>query len=305
MESDMIKIHDSLWVAIDPKRESLAYMTHYQQDSAFVGRMSTGLSWAGIKEEEAHTYENTPVEGFKIGESVSRWSTANKLFRVEDPRGFTVEVPTGNISTLLNLCTVEHGTVKEACVWGREGNNHILLPVSSEPYLQAVSDTKVLYERISFAKLNEGDVIQFDLDGQEYVYLGRYKTVWSIISKQCTLQEEGYGGYHWSRQMQWKAQASDETIDYQEFTDTKWRFLFKRFGQKKNSWGSILELKTSGKVIPTGKTSDDLSLPYKKDVYMTSELDKALREADISNYGANHNGVYTKVEVKEFIKKEK
>jgi hypothetical protein len=79
-------------------------------------------------------FENTPALCFRIVGSVTRWSTSNKLIQVEDPRGFVVEIPASNLNTLLKHTTVEKGEVKEECVWGREGNNHTLLPVNSEIY---------------------------------------------------------------------------------------------------------------------------------------------------------------------------
>lgn len=70
------------------------------------------------KHGEEFISDNTPTTGFYVGSSVSRWSTSNKLFRVKDPRGFTVEIPTDNLATLLHHTTVVKGVVQEACCWG-------------------------------------------------------------------------------------------------------------------------------------------------------------------------------------------
>lgn len=54
--------------------------------------------------------KNDPMSGFKIVESVSRYSTSNKLWRIEDPRGFELEISTGNMEAIL----------KEGCVLKNE-----------------------------------------------------------------------------------------------------------------------------------------------------------------------------------------
>lgn len=196
----MINIPKQLWYVIAPKREdSLAYMTYYEDNEAFNKRKSTGVSWASSSgrtwnpttrqhdydfDVEGVVIDNSPVEGVYIGSSVSRWSTSNKLFRVKDPRGFTVEVPTDNIATLLHLTTVTNGVVKEPCVWGREGNNHILLPVNSEPYLDTLEKMDTLANKLIKVKdLQAGDMIELfdDSNTWEYVYLGRAKITWKVI----------------------------------------------------------------------------------------------------------------------------
>lgn len=195
----MIKIHKQLWyiVALD-REDTLSYMTYYEDNEAFEKRKSTGSSWAKGRETkwnpETKKYEviekrtpteaiidNSPVKGIYIGSSVSRWSTSNKLFRVTDPRGFTLEVPTDNIATLLHLTTVINGVVQEECVWGREGNNHILLPVNSEPYLETLDKMDTLANKlIKVSELKVGDVVKFFECDTEYTYMGKGKPTWKI-----------------------------------------------------------------------------------------------------------------------------
>ena len=116
----MIKIHDKLWYIVKPEQEdNLAYMcqaefTKEGEPSASLKKMQgTGRSWARIgarneykrvegghswdyvrdehnrpvvdyvvpaKEGEEFLVDNIPTTGFYIGDSVSRWSTDNKLF---------------------------------------------------------------------------------------------------------------------------------------------------------------------------------------------------------------------------------
>ena len=67
--------------------------------------------------------DNTPVAGFKIEKIATRWTTANKLFRVSDPRGFELEIPAKNLLELLNSCTITKGEVIGKCIWefGKNG----------------------------------------------------------------------------------------------------------------------------------------------------------------------------------------
>lgn len=179
-----MKIHNKLWYIINPNREdNLAYMTYYEENEACNKRMSTGSSWAGSGRGVAPTpvgviIDNTPTTGFNIGSSVCRWSTENKVFRVTDPRGFTVEVPTENISTLLHLTNVHKGIIQEECVWARDGNSHILLPVNSEPYLATLKDMDVLDNILSVKDLKVWDRVKLYKDEKEYIYIGQYKAIW-------------------------------------------------------------------------------------------------------------------------------
>lgn len=155
-----IKIHDKLWWVTSEEREGLAYMTYYEDNKAFEKRKSTGMNWAeGYRNQgydtQEYTCDNTPTSGFTLEGSVSRWSTSNKLFRLKDPRGFIVEIPTSNVTALVQSTDIlKGGIISGECVWGREGSNHILLPVGSEPYQQGVKDTKEAKTKKSLPRKN-------------------------------------------------------------------------------------------------------------------------------------------------------
>lgn len=195
----MINIPKQIWYVIKPRDDdNLAYMCQYEQTksgdvaSNVLKMQSTGRSWARIYTGETYLEripvegqeaiaDNTPLTGFYVGNSVSRWSTSNKLFRVKDPRNFTVEIPTDNLATLLHHCTVIKGVVQEACVWGREGNNHILLPVNSEPYLITLDKMDTIQNKlISVKDLKPGDWVKFFEDDTEYYYVGKVKCEWEL-----------------------------------------------------------------------------------------------------------------------------
>lgn len=248
----MIKISNKIWYVLKPEHsDDLAYMCPYDTNKEgdplanIVKMQATGRSWAGIRSQDVwktddkgnylrdenkrlivdytkpaqqgqeFISDNTPTTGFYVGSSVSRWSTSNKLFRVTDPRGFMVEVPTGNISTLLHHTTVINGVVDSECVWGREGNNHILLPINSEPYLITLDQMDTLQNKlISVKDLKVGDWVKMFEDKNEYYYAGKLKGTWSI---------RGYtsGGY-WDRN---RGTTHSEWVDVK---DEKWTDAFLR-----------------------------------------------------------------------------
>lgn len=271
----MIKINDKIWYVIKPgQEEDLAYMAQYEETkegnptASVVKMQATGRSWARVREnivykrregtsweyvyDENHCpvidytepakegveciADNSPTTGFYIGESVSRWSTDNKLFRVTDPRGFMVEVPTGNISTLLHHTTVVKGVVQEPCVWGRDGANHILLPINSEPYLLTLDQMDTLENKlISVKDLKVGDWVKMFEDEMEYYYAGKIRGTWNLRG------QNSYNDYYSS-----SGRRQTTYSEYVEVTDDKWVdvFLCKRYGQK---W--YVETKNKPKIV--------------------------------------------------------
>lgn len=263
----MIKIHKQLWYVVRPgDKENLAYMSQYEQGKdgevlSNVAKMqATGRSWARtnsqnvwkkdnkgdyVRNEQGQLIvdhvipaksgsefvtDNVPTKGFYIGDSVSRWSTSNKLFRVTDPRGFMVEVPTGNISTLLHHTTVINGVVDSECVWGREGNNHILLPINSEPYLITLDQMDTLQNKlIGVKELKVGDWVKFFEDNNEYYYAGKLKGTWSIrgFTYETSWAFSSYGN-----------RKNEQYSDWVDVQDEKWIevFLRKQTYSEKTTW---------------------------------------------------------------------
>lgn len=254
----MITIHKNLWY-VRRGNEDLAYMTYYEENKAFESRRETGLSWARAK--EGITIPNDPIKGHVISESVSRWSTSNKLFRVIDPRGFVVEVPTGNISTLLKYTTVINGTIQEDCVWGREGSNHILLPKGSEPYRLSTTQTEIMLHKVPTKNLPLKSIVKFHVeDTCEYVYLGRYKFTWEAVSKRYKSLTSGWSSWAYRREPDYDS----EGVNPQLVEDTKWVDVFVPL--KEGTYHST-EVKNSCKVINTGKVAKKDFTIGKKGIY--------------------------------------
>ena len=62
-------------------------------------------------------WDNVPTTGFKIVDTVSRYSTSNKFWLVLDPRGVKFEISTGTFEELIMQTTIVKGVIQEACVW--------------------------------------------------------------------------------------------------------------------------------------------------------------------------------------------
>ena len=259
----MLRIYKELWYAKKEgetgKDKDLAYMTHTEGKKAFEKRQETGRSWAEgryykdtTKYTEA-TIANTPQSGFLVAECVSRQKTSNKLFRVRDPRGFVVEIPSANLLELLLVSQIHKGVIMEPCIWAREGANHYLVPVSDEEYQATLGRESARDEMVSYAKLEVGDIVRFDVEREEeHTYLGRTKATFHIKEYQKKIKGKG-----WRRDYHYREgdHLKDEVIDDADHTDNKWLFLFK------SPSGETFRMFASGKCALTGKKdlSPDLS----------------------------------------------
>ena len=224
----MVKIYPKLWYIVNETRENnLSYLCYYEttqsgEVASNVKKMQeTGRSWARAndKDSSGNIIDNIPTKNIYVGSSVSRWSTSNKLFRVTDPRGFTVEIPTDNLATLLHHTTVIKGVVQEECVWGKDGNNHILLPVNSEPYRLSKEQQNTLDNKlIPVSDLKVYDWVNFFGGVTEYCFLGRVKITWRVRGYRPKYR------YSWNR----GNQTEDEYSDWYEIEDDKYVNLFVR-----------------------------------------------------------------------------
>ena len=241
----MIKIYPQLWYITDDAREdNLSYLCQYEttesgEVAANVKKMqATGRSWVrGENKNKSGTIiDNIPTKNIYVGCSVSRWSTSNKLFRVTDPRGFTIEIPTDNLATLLHHTTVVKGVVQEECVWGKDGNNHVLLPVNSEPYRVSREQQNVLDNKlISVKDIKVGDWVKFFGGDTEYYFFGRVKITWSVRG-------------HKPKYL-YLYNPTDEYTDWYDIEDNKYVNLFLRFHKYNGDGVFYAETLTNPKIV--------------------------------------------------------
>lgn len=70
-------------------------------------------------------WDNTPLDGFRIVDTTSRYSTSNKFWVVEDPRGVKFEISTPNFEKIVLNGTIVSGVIQEKCIW--LGNKNLVL----------------------------------------------------------------------------------------------------------------------------------------------------------------------------------
>jgi hypothetical protein len=163
----------------------LGFMTPDGTDDAAKKRKATVDSWAkgygySARNEgalPAKTLENKPMNGFKLGRSLRHggggWGQGNVKWRIEDPRGFELEITSPNLAQILACTTVENGEILEQCMWARLKSDNVLVPVSSEVYKAAQANTERLSKTASMADINLGDYAVLH-NGTEGTYLGAY-----------------------------------------------------------------------------------------------------------------------------------
>lgn len=196
----MITIPSQHYIGLNPVRSTdssfpLAFATPFGTDAAFEKRKNTVDVWCRgyghyvdgkyvYPEFEAAVHDNVLMDGFRISESVRRtgWNGGNVVWRVVDPRGFELEISSSNFARIVDCSTIINGVIQGKCIWGRDGSANLLLPEASEPYQQAVSNTKRSAMSVDAKSLSVGDEVEFK-DGGVWIYLGAYSIITRKESK--------------------------------------------------------------------------------------------------------------------------
>ena len=184
----------------------LGFATPWEDNTkAFLKRKETVDNWAGIKQTTSYVWdpktqvrsevqlpphngvaiiENKPVEGFTFDKSVSRWSTSNKYFRIQDPRGFTLEISAENLGNVLINGTINRGLLIGEYVWARGGGGNYLLSVESEAYKELTAPKSNLVLQVD-------DLVEFANNGKMQ-YKGKY---YFLVCKTETHYEQPDGSF--------------------------------------------------------------------------------------------------------------
>jgi len=155
----------------------LGFATPEGKDSAANKRKSTVEGWAG-KNASYVTIDNVPVEGFRFVGDVTRsrdwFGSGASVWRVEDPRGFEIEITSGNLMMLMELTTIENGLIKGKCLYARDGAKNALLLENSEEYQAAFAQTTRMKssDKFTLKSLKPGDLVTM-VDGTEAQYFGK------------------------------------------------------------------------------------------------------------------------------------
>lgn len=179
----------------------LGFATPEGKDSAAKKRKETVTGWAGDK-ATFDTIDNVPVEGFRFVGDVTRsrdwFGSGASVWRVEDPRGFEIEITSGNLMMLMELTTIENGLIKGKCLYARDGGKNALLLENSEEYQAAFAQTTRMKssDKFTLKSLLPGDLVTM-VDGTEAQYFGKvYCLVQTTDSFKLDANGQAVDGYY-------------------------------------------------------------------------------------------------------------
>lgn len=122
------------------------------------------------------TVDNVPLEGFGIEQRLNRggsWYGNQDKWKVEDPRGFQLEISGSNLQKIIESTTIVNGLIQGPCIWARLGPENILVPVGTDVYQNAVANTTRAKKSTDIKSLSVGDYVIMQ-NGTEGQYLGQY-----------------------------------------------------------------------------------------------------------------------------------
>ena len=189
MSSSAVKLPAKHYVGLVKREESnlpLGFMTVWGADAAAAKRMVTVDDWCkrGSSTQvklPPMILDNVPMSGFKLGGDIRTTNYGgHDKWRIEDPRGFELEITSGNLAQLLAYGTVDQGEILDECVWAREGANNILLSTNTQEYQTALAATKVANTKASWKDVKIGNTVVLQ-NGHQGQYLGKFSVMYRNI----------------------------------------------------------------------------------------------------------------------------
>ncbi len=183
MSKQTIKIPGKHYVGMVQRSNEklpLAFITPNGEDAASTKRIDTVNDWVknngrygGNKALPSMVIDNVPLSGFKLTADIrsSSYGGLDK-WRIEDPRGFELEITSGNLARLLSVGMIDRGEINDQCVWGRDGANNVLISVNTDEYKEAVENTKVANLKADWRDVKPGNTVLLQ-NNVRGVWLGR------------------------------------------------------------------------------------------------------------------------------------
>lgn len=188
-ENKQIKFPKTHYVGMIGRKEDvlpLGFMTPDGTDKAAQKRKGTVDDWvanATRYRQEDHkiaatrVLDNVPLIGFRLTRQIKRdsgWGSGNVKWRIEDPRGFELEITSPNMARVIDSCVIDNGEILEECVWARLGAENILVPISSDLYQAAQRNEERVAAKVKPSEVERGDTVVLH-NGNEGVYLGKFE----------------------------------------------------------------------------------------------------------------------------------
>lgn len=161
----------------DTYTKKLGYVV-YWDDLGVLRKESSWEKWrdSSIPPEE---FDNEPTSGFVLNKDAGGgrgWNGRNTWVRVWDPRNFEFEISVENLLYIMSWCDCSKGKgIEGELIYGWDGSNHVLLPVTSTDFKEARKFDEFKAEKISLKDLKVGERYVMRKDNQRMTYLGRHK----------------------------------------------------------------------------------------------------------------------------------
>jgi hypothetical protein len=154
-----MKVFSKLYVGLRmyppaQKNVPLGFATPYEDNAAGRKRQETVDNWAAdtfysydldirkpLPKIPSRIIDNEPLPGFKITDDIKRvyWGGGNVVWRVEDPRGFELEIQSENLMAIIQSSGIlQGGEIPGRCIWGRADGKNILLHETSIEYKNSI-----------------------------------------------------------------------------------------------------------------------------------------------------------------------
>jgi hypothetical protein len=243
----------------------LAFMTEDGTDKASEKRKNSvdawvnGNSYSRDGEKKIATfrsYENKPLVGFRLGRSIRRyssWGSGNVKWRIEDPRGFELEISSPNMAQIAAACVLKNGEILDECIWARLKGDNVLVPVSSELYQAALRNEKRLSTRVKPSQCERGDhiVLQNGLEGE---YLGKFECFERKYDRQAVFS------YSWKSKPVHAMIVEFENYQGEKAKRVQTFSTFKPSFRTPRSEGPLTPQEALKKALELGNLSDKLAL---------------------------------------------
>jgi hypothetical protein len=215
-----------------------------------IGRTTSDVTFTPFE------FDNVPTEGFvlnkKAGGYSSGWNHRATYCRVYDPRGFEFEINIPNLLYILQECNAYKGKGLEGeFVYGWDGKDLVLLPVSSPEFTESTNFTKIQTEKVSSKDLIVG-ATYMDKNLDNYVYLGRFDYIDYDWKGSVSVERNAYLMYSlkYSKIIRMTGLSSiaklvnaDTHANYakflSEFSDSKHAYNFQDFEEGTISFGKL------------------------------------------------------------------
>lgn len=174
MSISKLKIPKQLYIGLWKSYNDIpsGIMVPYSTDKYGLQRQSN-VDKRAEKSFKKTVIDNIPLAGFRLTSTIDSGNYGfQDIWRIEDPRGFEIDIKGYNFAKILSECTVHNGEILDTCVWARSSGNNYLLPINSNDYIDAIEQENISSKKVSIKNVSPGDYVVLR-NGDKGTYLGR------------------------------------------------------------------------------------------------------------------------------------